>query len=164
MTDDRTIMERANALAERRFHTLEELTEFFNIQLSRANLEPAPLVRKHQAIAVAIARDLALAAFRQEQERAEAELDAKLTPGPPPRPALEPLLADATDEERAERLYGPRPERAPLRVRESREAVDHEADDQAAGELYGEPLGLGRGVTNPNTHRDDYPPTPGEPV
>jgi hypothetical protein len=163
MDDDLTIVERATALAERRFHTLEELTEYFNLQLSRANLEPAPFVRKRQAIAVALARDLALAAFRAEQERREADLDALLTPRPP-RPALEPLPADATDEERAERLYGPRPERALPRVGESRESVDHEADDQAAGELYGEPLGLGRGVTNPNTHRDDYPPTPGEPV
>jgi hypothetical protein len=163
MPDDPTIMERAAALADRRFHTLEELTEYFNIQLSRANLEPAPLVRKRQAIAVALARDLALAAFRQEHERAEAALDAALTPRPP-RPALEPLPDDATDEERAERLYGPRRERALLRVGESRESVDHDADDQAARELYGEALGLGRGVTNPNTHRDDYPPTPGEPV
>jgi hypothetical protein len=153
----------------RHFHTLEELNEYFNLQLSRVNLEPAPLVRKARAIELAFERDAALAEFRSEQERAKAALEAKLTP-PPPRPEPEPLSAAASDDEHAARLYGQtrvlgRKERAPA-TKTATSPEDQVADDEAAAKLYGGPVLVGFGTFS-NRYADrkqsaDFPPTPGD--
>lgn len=154
---------RVFTLAVRHYASLDHIAEVFDAHLRGAGslAERAEIELGRQ---LAIERHVA-----REQAEAEA-LEAELAPRPP-RPEPEPLPDDATDEEHAARFYGARltaapaiVERTPLKVGESRHTVEDAEDVARARELYGGPMPLGGGVTNPNTRRDPYPATPGEPV
>lgn len=149
----------------RRFQTLAALDEYWNLMLARVELEPAPVVRSAKRLEVVLKRDDALRALAREvEERAEAERDA-LTPRPPPRPEPEPLPADATDDERAQRLYGDRlPIQREVAAKPTEAIADQPYNEEAANALYGNPVMVGGG-----SHRNPYalreqpdPPTPGD--
>ena len=94
MTDD----DRIFALADMRFPSLDALHAWFNAQIAGTKDEDEKV-------------DLRLAdriATERHIERAKAAANAPIpSPPPAPKPPPEPLPADATDEERAARLYGP---------------------------------------------------------
>ena len=152
----------------RRFHTLEEATEYFNLQFSRVELEPAPLVRSAKRLELTLKRDDALRALAQEIEARAEDQRAALTPPPPPRPAPEPLPSTASDDERARRLYGDRlPIQPVTRAQSAPEPPDDPSADVAAAQaFYGDPISPGHGRKQMPFMQAriaaTVPPTPGD--
>jgi len=95
-------MAKAKTAEPLRFQTREQLTEWFDVQFAVLERSPDPAAKSQKHFELMLKRDEALIALGRDI----GALDLALTPVTPPRPEPEPLPDDATDEEKAEALYG----------------------------------------------------------
>ncbi|MFI5259852.1 MAG: hypothetical protein ACHQ01_09640 [Candidatus Limnocylindrales bacterium] len=86
----------------RKFATREQLDEYFNLHFSRLELEPSKIAKQNKHAELCGQRDDALLQLGRDL----AKLDMALTPVTPPRSEPPPLPDEASESEKAERLYG----------------------------------------------------------
>jgi len=129
MSDD----DRIFALADKRFPSLDSLHAWFTAQIAGTKDED-------------LKADLRLAdqvATQRHLKREKAAANAPIpTPPPTPKPPPEPLPPDASDDERATRMYGPTrmfgaAPSQPSAAKADLSPDEHAAQDEAAAELYG---------------------------